>query len=179
MRRGLAIVSLSLVLYTVALVLGSFALCEAAEAIDVLGEWATQGHSAQVRIERCAAEPETFCGTVTWLWEPLDVNGQPVRDAKNPDPKLRERPVIGLALLRGFSDTANGSSHGQIYNPENGRTYSASLRLRDADELEVKGCVMFLCDTQVWRRLESLCVRPASTDAPNSKAPVHQPSFRQ
>jgi hypothetical protein len=42
-------------------------------------------------------------------------------------------------------------------NPENGRTYRASLRLRSADLLEVKGCLLLVCDTQIWRRVESLC----------------------
>ena len=46
---------------------------------------------------------------------------------------------------------------GRIYNPENGRTYRASLKLRSPDILEVKGCLLIVCDTQVWRRVESLC----------------------
>ncbi len=50
---------------------------------------------------------------------------------------------------------------GRIYNPENGRTYRASLKLRSPDLLEVKGCLLIVCDTQVWRRVESLCGTPA------------------
>ena len=79
MRRGLSILALCLVLYTAVLTLSSFAICEASEVIDTLGEWATQGHSAHVRIEPCATTPETLCGIVTWLWEPVDANGEPVR----------------------------------------------------------------------------------------------------
>jgi hypothetical protein len=28
---------------------------------------------------------------------------------------------------------------------------------RSPDILEVKGCLLIVCDTQVWRRVESLC----------------------
>lgn len=65
MRRGLSILALCLVLYTAVLTLSSFAICEASAVIDTLGEWATQGHSAHVRIEPCATTPETLCG-IKW-----------------------------------------------------------------------------------------------------------------
>jgi Delta7-sterol 5-desaturase len=119
-----------------------------------VGEWATQGNAAHVRIERCPTAPELLCGLVTWLWEPTDAEGEPIRDRHNPDPRLRAQTVIGLSLLEDFRGDA---MEGRIYNPENGRTYRASLKLRSPDILEVKGCVLIVCDTQVWRRVESLC----------------------
>ena len=163
MRRSLCVVGLSAVVYALALTLGSYAICHASDAPDVRGEWATQGHSAHVRIEPCDTAPPALCGTITWLWEAVDSDGQPVRDRRNPDPRLRERLLMGLPLLREFRPLASGEwSGGQIYNPENGRTYAASLRLRNPDLLEVKGCVLFVCDTQVWRRAESLCRQSAN-----------------
>lgn len=51
MRRRLSIIALSVALYTAALMLGSFAICEASDIIDALGEWATQGHAAHVQID--------------------------------------------------------------------------------------------------------------------------------
>lgn len=66
-----------------------------------------------------------------------------------------------LSLLEDFRGGANGEvMQGRIYNPENGRTYRASLKLRSPDILEVKGCLLIVCDTQVWRRVESLCGTP-------------------
>jgi uncharacterized protein (DUF2147 family) len=139
-------------------VLGSLGICGGVHASAVEGEWATQGNAAHVRIERCSAAAEALCGVVTWLWEPIDAQGLPVRDKHNPDPRLRDRSIIGISLLEGFGPSVDGSPmQGRIYNPENGRTYAASLKLRRPDILEVKGCLLIVCDTQVWRRVESLC----------------------
>jgi uncharacterized protein (DUF2147 family) len=157
-RPELSIVGLSLVLYAGALVLGTLVICNTGRASELSGEWATPGNVAHVRIERCASEENAVCGVITWLWEPIDIKGEPIRDAKNPNPLLRTRAVIGLSLLKHFRQTASGDLiEGQIYNPENGRTYNASLSLRSPEVLEVKGCLLFVCDTQVWRRVESLC----------------------
>jgi uncharacterized protein (DUF2147 family) len=158
MRRELSVVALSLVLYAGALVLGTLVICNTGHASELSGEWATHGNAAHVRIERCATDRDLLCGLITWLWEPIDAKGEPLRDAQNPDPNLRKQPVIGLSLLKVFRYAPSGEAmNGQIYNPENGRTYRASLRLRNPDVLEVTGCLLFVCDTQIWRRVESLC----------------------
>jgi uncharacterized protein (DUF2147 family) len=158
MRRALSMVSLSLVLYAGAIFLSTLLMCDTVQANDLTGEWATQGNAAHVRLEPCASAQDFLCGVISWLWEPVDAKGDAIRDAKNPNPSLRTQPLIGLSLLRTFRYGSNGRSmDGQIYNPENGRTYRASLRLRSADLLEVKGCLLLVCDTQIWRRVESLC----------------------
>lgn len=155
MRRELSLVGASLVVYACALVLGTLVICGTGHASEVVGEWATQGNAAHVRIERCATAVHLLCGLVTWLWEPIDAEGKPIRDKHNPDPRRRAQTVIGLSLLEDFRDDA---MEGRIYNPENGRTYRAALKLRSPDILEVKGCMLIVCDMQVWRRVESLCV---------------------
>jgi hypothetical protein len=113
--------------------------------------------------------PDFICGVVTWLWEPIDTEGRLIRDKHNPDPRLRARPILGLSLLEDFQRIVNEeSTEGQIYNPENGRTYRASLKLRSPDLLEVKGCLFIACDTQVWRRVESVCaMHPMQIDVPD------------
>jgi uncharacterized protein (DUF2147 family) len=165
MWRHLSVVGLSSLLYVALLVLGTMIICNTGHAHELSGEWATQGNAAHVRIEQCASEQGRLCGVITWLWEPIDSESRAIRDAKNPDPNLRQRSVIGLSLLKDFRYRPNRElMDGQIYSPENGRTYKASLRLRSPDILEVKGCLLFVCDTQIWRRVESLCsaTRPGS-----------------
>jgi uncharacterized protein (DUF2147 family) len=167
MRRELSLVGVSLVASACALVLGSLVICESSHASVLVGEWATQGNAAHVRVERCPTEPDLLCGIVTWLWEPIDAAGEPRRDKRNPDPRLRARPMIGISLLDDFRRGVGAERmEGRIYNPENGRTYRASLRLRSPEILEVKGRLLIACDTQVWRRLESVCaMHPKQIDA--------------
>ena len=39
---------------------------------------------------------------------------------------------------------------GAIYDPKRGKTYRSELKRRDANTLEVKGCIGPFCQTQVW-----------------------------
>lgn len=121
---------------------------------DVLGRWATPGVSAVVELAPCG-DAQTLCGTVRWLWDAVDDKGRPRLDANNTDPSLRTRPMVGLSILAGLKPRADGWS-GQIYNPEDGQTYRATLRRVSADTLEVEGCVLVICKKQIWRRASAL-----------------------
>jgi hypothetical protein len=86
MRWELSLAGASLVVYACALVLGSLVICGTGHANEVLGEWATQGNAAHVRIEGCSTTTHLLCGFATSLWEPIDAEGEPIRDTHNPDP---------------------------------------------------------------------------------------------
>jgi uncharacterized protein (DUF2147 family) len=125
----------------------------------IFGTWLTQGASAIVRVAPCG--DGLACGTITWLWEPIDPSGAPVLDRQNPDAGLRARPLLGTRILSGFRPSGEDRwTGGQIYNPEDGRAYSATLIHRNADTLVVEGCVLMFCRVQVWRRVSSVCDEP-------------------
>lgn len=128
-------------------------------ASDVVGEWATPGYSARVDVRPCQGAPEKLCGAITWLWESVDPHGKPLADAKHPDASRRGQPLVGLEMLSGFKPGSVVGTwvDGQIYNPEDGRTYSSKMKLRSPDVLEVEGCVLILCAKQVWRRVPRHC----------------------
>lgn len=128
-----------------------------AQAADVLGRWVTPGVKAVVELAAC--DGGALCGRVVWLWDTVDAAGAPRRDAENADAQLRDRPLQGLALLSGLRSDGTGAWHdGDIYNPEDGQTSAASLRLRAPDVLEVTGCRLVFCRTQIWRRPQSLAL---------------------
>lgn len=132
----------------------SIAAAPALAQTDVVGRWATPGVSAVVELARCG-DAQTLCGTVRWLWDAVDDKGRPRLDANNTDSSLRTRPMIGLSILSGLKPRADGWS-GQIYNPEDGQTYRATLRRVSADTLEVEGCVLVICKKQIWRKASAL-----------------------
>lgn len=117
-------------------------------APDLAGEWLVEDRSATVTIGRCGA---SWCGRVARLlertpdWKGTDVN--------NPDPKLRARPVQGMAILTGFKPDAKGLAGGRIYDPKSGRTYRSMLRLNPDGSLKVSGCIAFICQSQRWTRV--------------------------
>jgi len=121
----------------------------------VLGRWATPGVSAIVELSACAGS-WTLCGTIRWLWDAVDEKGRPRLDSQNGDASLRPRPLLGLAILSGLKPARGGGWEGQIYNPEDGQTYRATVRRHGADALLVEGCVLFICRKQVWRKASAL-----------------------
>lgn len=120
-----------------------------------VGRWVTPGAAAVVEIVPCSGAPG-LCGTVRWVWDGVDDKGRPRLDTQNADASQRTRPLVGLSILSGLARTTNGGWEGRIYNPEDGQIYRATLRRPTADTLTIEGCVLFICQKQVWRSAGAL-----------------------
>jgi uncharacterized protein (DUF2147 family) len=116
-------------------------------AADVSGDWLTASRDAVVRIAPCGPHA---CGTVIRVL--ARGPNVPHTDVKNPDPAARSQPLVGLTVLSGFAPSASGWVGGRAYDPASGRTYKASLALNADRTLGVKGCVLFICQSQRWTR---------------------------
>lgn len=149
-RSGLA------VLIVAALVVALQPSPAAAQA-SATGRWATQGFGSIVELQPCEDDAGALCGRIRWLWEANDTSGRPRTDARNPDRTLRGRALVGVQIIRGFRQSAPGLwTGGALYNPDDGRTYSGTIRLRQ-NTLLLEGCALSVfCQTQVWRRPEEL-----------------------
>ena len=58
-------------------------------------------------------------------------------------------------ILRDFVFERGAWREGSVSNPEDGRTYRGTINL-DGDILRLRGCAGPFCQTQVWRRLNSI-----------------------
>lgn len=131
----------------------AFAAAPALAADPAEGIWATPGGSSKVRVAPCAADTAKLCGTIVWLKTPKKADGSPVTDGNNPDPKLKSRPIQGMAFLSGFKPAAAGRwTGGKIYNPNDGKTYDSKLAVQPDGTLKVEGCVLVVCRGQIWNR---------------------------
>src|ERR1700704_4322635 len=101
-------------------------------AADATGEWLVADRTARIRIADCGG---TLWGVVSWEADPGGV------DEKNPDPAKRSRPTLAMPILLGMKAIGPNQWAGQIYNSENGKTYSGGVRLISADVLHVRGCI--------------------------------------
>ena len=122
-------------------------------AADPLGNWLTEDGKATVRIASCGG---ALCGTIVKLQEANDPDtGKPKTDKNNADASLRNRPMIGVQIVLAMkpSGTANKWS-GQVYNAEDGKTYSGSLTLQDANTIRLEGCILggLVCKASKWTR---------------------------
>ncbi len=120
---------------------------------DVTGTWSTVEGKSHVEIAPC--DENKFCGTIKWLKEPNNKEGQPKKDINNRNENLRDRDILGINLLKGLEKTGDKEwDDGYIYNPEDGETYSSEMELIDDNTLIVKGCVLFFCKEQTWNRVQ-------------------------
>ena len=125
-------------------------------ADDVHGLWVDHDESDQqkvaVWIEDCGS---LLCGRIFWLKKPMTASGRPKRDRHNPDAALRDRPLCGLRILSGFRRAKENTwAEGQIYNPDDGRTYSSTMTLGSDGALEVRGYlgISLIGKTVAWVR---------------------------
>ncbi|MEM1105966.1 MAG: DUF2147 domain-containing protein [Pseudomonadota bacterium] len=135
-----------------AIVFGLAAGAAHADGKDVFGIWLTQSQTAKLEITDCG--DGTPCGRVVWIDPaslPEGLTAETSLDVNNPDPAMQDRPVLGLMMLSGFEARRRDWRGGEIYDPEEGRTYGSRLKRLDDGTLEVKGCVGPFCQTQVWQ----------------------------
>ena len=118
-------------------------------ANDLIGIWQTadtENGCSHIEITRVGDEYE---GRIVWLSKPRydedderGMGGLEVIDRENPDPQLREQPILGLRLMHSFIfDGKRKWKDGRIYDPENGKEYRCKLTLQDPDTLEVFGYI--------------------------------------
>ncbi|WP_080054123.1 DUF2147 domain-containing protein [Spirosoma aerolatum] len=121
----------------------------------VLGKWLSSKKRNQVQIYK---QGNKYYGKLVWMLEPNDPStNKPKVDTENPDEKLRNRPLINMVLLKDLVYKGNNVwSGGEIYNPEDGKTYNCDLTLKDANTLDFHGYVMgisLLGKTRTWTRV--------------------------
>ncbi len=107
------------------------------------GEWVVEDHTAVVRISKCG---NNFCGFVA--------KGQPGKDYRNPDPRKRNRPLVGMEVMFSMKQSGPNSWSGETYNADDGQIYMGKITLTSPGTLNVEGCVPGggVCGSQSWSR---------------------------
>ncbi len=124
-------------------------------ADDCLGYWRSGSGKGIIQIYKSNAK---YFGKLVWLKEPIDpATGKPKLDKKNSKESLRSRPLLGVVNLRDFEWDGDDQEweDGRIYDPENGKDYSCTLRMTDANTLKVRGYIMITAigRTDTWKRV--------------------------
>src|SRR6202034_1782508 len=105
-----------------------------ANADDAAGLWIRDDGSAKLRFVPCGGGG-TLCGFLAWK--------------KGPDGPAR----IGQQLFSGMKPNGKDAWAGTAFNPEDGKHYTAKLRL-SGDRLVTAGCVLggLICQSFDWTR---------------------------
>ena len=127
---------------------------QAQTAEACLGTWYNAEKDGKILIYK---QGDKVFGKLSWMKTPNDANGKPRLDDKNESESLRNRPLMGLILLKDFTYSGeNIWENGKIYDPKNGKTYSCKLTLKNKNTLDVRGFVGFslIGRTTTWARTE-------------------------
>lgn len=126
---------------------------QAAQATSVTGVWLTHKAKAKVEITQCGAG---LCGRIVWLRAAYDSRGRPVLDKRNRNRQMRGRQVLGMQTFTALQPSGPGRWAGLIYNPEDGRTYRASLFVTPSGSIRVEGCRVAgsACGARNWTRAQ-------------------------
>lgn len=139
----------------------SFTLTAQPKADKIIGYYITYNdddgaESSQVQIFK--STNGKYYGKIIWLKEPVE-NGKPKVDDENPDAALRDKPIIGLQLLKSFTfDEKTGEwSKGTIYDPDNGKSYNCFMKFDGETKLKIRGFIgkawMGLGRTATWNKV--------------------------
>jgi uncharacterized protein (DUF2147 family) len=131
-----------------------------AQTADPVGEWLVKDGTARIKVVSCPG-PQNQPPA---LWGVIWAETKPGVDDKNPDPAMRNRPMLGVPILVGMKQTEANLWNGKIYDPTRGSLWDAKISVSRNDMLEVKGCLSFICSGEDWKRV-------TGTNTP----PVNQP----
>ncbi|PPD43208.1 MAG: hypothetical protein CTY15_10645 [Methylocystis sp.] len=92
--------------------------------------------------------------------------------AKGVLPMLDGRPAP--QILRSAAKTGANSWKGDLFNPEDGKTYTGKITYDSPNQLTLTGClVAFLCQSETWTRVSGPTKAAAPTDDSKSDAKPH------
>ena len=115
---------------------------------DLFGYWLTPG--SIVLIENCDKQ---LCAKIETIFVEEGRDPKLILDENNKNKALRSRAIVGINVLSGFlmkDDEQRDFRGGRIYDPRRGREFKSSLHLKEDGNLEVEGCLAFICDSEEW-----------------------------
>ena len=119
----------------------------AQSADDAFGLWLNPENGSNIEFYKCGGE--SLCARIAKV-----TDGQQTDD-KNPDPAKRGQPIIGLVIMENGKKSGANKWTGNLYNRENGKSYSGTVTVKSKDAVDLSGCVAaVLCRTVTWTRIK-------------------------
>jgi uncharacterized protein (DUF2147 family) len=111
------------------------------------GSWLTESGNLEVGVAPCGP---ALCGKVVRV-----VANNAMSPSSQPASDTAAGSALGLEILQGFKPTGDGEWEGQIFNRDNGQTYSCIMKVASADTLSIRPYkfMPLFGKTQLWHRV--------------------------
>ena len=104
------------------------------------GVWESENKKQRIRVTYNETSKKYY-GKVIWMYEDDQEQGRTLIDAKNPNPKLRNRRVTGINLMYSFIDEGHGKFRGYVYDPISGKSYKCLLTMIGENKANIRGYI--------------------------------------
>ncbi|MDJ0761910.1 MAG: DUF2147 domain-containing protein [Myxococcota bacterium] len=120
----------------------------------IVGVWLTEKKGGKIQIFPCG---DAFCGKTVWISKDANPAGMDARDPKNPDPKERDRKLVGATIVWNLKWDADDQEWqgGYVYDPKRGAVFRCKAWLENRGQtLKLKGYlgISLLGSTTAWSR---------------------------
>ncbi|WP_306352413.1 DUF2147 domain-containing protein [Flavobacterium sp. '19STA2R22 D10 B1'] len=124
------------------------------QAQDVTGKWKTvddETGEAKSIVEITEKDGKIY-GKVVEILNPEKKNAK-CKDCPGED---KDKPILGLTIIKGLSKSGKEYSGGKILDPNKGKLYKCNVSLDGKDKLNVRGYIgiSLLGRTQTWSRVK-------------------------
>lgn len=110
------------------------------------GEWLKDDKTARIKLK--VTRKGQLMGVISYVKDPKRTH-----DTNNPDASKRNRKLLGLVILRGFTKSGDKWSGGTVYDSKSGKTYKGKIWLENGN-LMMRGYVgvSLIGRTATWTR---------------------------
>ena len=113
-------------------------------ADEAVGSWKHPDNGAIVSFYAC---DQDLCAKILKASEPG------LKDSHNPDAGKRDQLLEGLVILDHAKKTGDADWSGNLYNTQDGKTYTGHVSLLSPSQLQLKGCALVVfCKSIVFTR---------------------------
>jgi uncharacterized protein (DUF2147 family) len=126
-------------------------LSRAANTGSAVGHWRNEDATIEI-----FEDQGRLSAKIVALREPRTPEGEEKTDIHNPDPSKRNRPILGLMFMSGFTRKSDTRwENGACYDPKSGNTYSCFMELEGPEKIKVHGYIgiSLLGRTVFWTRV--------------------------
>jgi len=136
-------------------ILTLFMVCTAYAQAPIVGKWKTIDDETNEpkSIVKIFEKDGKYYGTIVELFRKPGEEPNPVCDECDSDDDRKDKPVVGMEIIRNLEQDGDEYDDGTILDPGDGKVYDCKLWVEEGN-LMVRGYIAFFFRTQTWFKVK-------------------------